>query len=181
MNEMEVRVLKIDPDTIRKIMKENDIPCVKKEDQVNNLFDFEDGRLLKNSGYARIRAIHDLIKKETHYYMTVKKMINNDKYKIMEENEVEIEDGKEGEKILNALGLKKIETIPKYRESYKYKNVLIEIDINDVNFFKYPYIEVEGNSEEEIKEALNLMGYTLEDSTSETIFKLKEKIEKGLL
>jgi adenylate cyclase class 2 len=102
----------------------------------------------------------------------------------MEENETIIEDGEVGKKIFEALGLELIDSIKKYRESYKYKNTLIEIDINEKSFCPFPYVEFETSSEEELKEILELLGYSLEDTTSKTIYEiLKDKgisSEKGL-
>ncbi len=43
--------------------------------------------------------------------MTVKKLISQEKYKVMEENETEILNFKEGEHIFKALGLELIESI----------------------------------------------------------------------
>ena len=62
------------------------------------------------------------------------------------------------------------------RESYRYKNTLIEIDINDPSFCPFPYVEIETSSEEELNEVLNLLGYSMKDTTSKTIYDiLKEK------
>ncbi len=111
--------------------------------------------------------------------MTVKKLISQEKYKIMEENETEILDSKEGENIFKALGLQLIESISKFRESYKYKETLVEIDINDKSFCPFPYIELESNNEEELKELVELLGYSMNDTTSKTIYEIlkEEKVK----
>ena len=70
--------------------------------------------------------------------MTTKKMLSQEKFKVMEENETIIENGEMGSKIFTSLGLELQESIKKYRESYKYKNSLIEIDINDPSFCPFP-------------------------------------------
>jgi adenylate cyclase class 2 len=99
----------------------------------------------------------------------------------MEENEIEISDHLEGENIFRALGLIQYSDIARYRESYRYKNALIEIDINDQAFFPVPYIEIETGSEEELEEIVGLLGYEMKDTTSKTIFQLLEdfKAEDG--
>jgi len=61
----------------------------------------------------------------------------------MDEYESEIKDDAAAKGILEALGLQLIQSIKKYRESYKYKNTLIEIDINEKEFCPFPYIEIE--------------------------------------
>lgn len=104
--------------------------------------------------------------------MTVKKLISEEKYKIMDENETEIKDAKEGKAIFESLGLKLIQSIKKYRESYKYKNTLIEIDINEKDFCPFPYIEIESNDENELEEVIHLLGYTMEDTTSKSIYEI---------
>ncbi len=111
--------------------------------------------------------------------MTVKKLISQEKYKIMEENETEILDPKEGENIFKALGLQLIESISKFRESYKYKETLVEIDINDKSFCPFPYIELESNNEKELKELVELLGYSMNDTTSKTIYEIlkEEKVK----
>lgn len=179
MQEMETRILDIDVDSIRKKLLAIGAINVKKEDQVNAIYDFEDGSLLKSKGYARIRTVNDLLNDKIVYFMTTKKMISQEKYKVMEENETIIEDGAMGARIFNSLGLKLVEEIKKYRESYKYKNTLVEIDLNDKSFCPIPYLEIETNSEEELLEVVNLLGYTLKDTTSKTIYEILE--ERGIL
>lgn len=181
MNEIETRILDIDLDVIRKKLLDLKLPIVKKENQVNDIYDFNDNRLLNNKGYARIRTVENMLDNTTHYYMTVKKLLSQEKYKVMEENETEILSGNEGKKIFSALGLSNISSIKKYRESYKYKNSLIEIDINDKTFCPFPYIEIETSNEDELKEIVEFLGYNLADTTSKTIYEiLNEKGIKGI-
>ncbi|MFV3012621.1 class IV adenylate cyclase [Clostridium botulinum] len=179
MKEIETRIIKINIEEIRKKLLDLGAIKVKEESQINNIYDFSDKKLLKNKGYARIRYIKDVIENEEHYYMTVKKLISQERYKIMEENETEILDFKEGEHIFKALGLELIESISKFRESYKYKETLVEIDINDKNFCPFPYIELESNNEEELEELVELLGYSMNDTTSKTIYEIlnEEKVK----
>lgn len=172
MKEMETRIIDINVDNIRKKLKNIDGKKVKEENQTNNIFDFPDKRMLNKKGYARIRVVEDLLNNKFVYYMTTKKLVSQEKYKVMEEHEIEISNAEEGMEIFKSLGLELVESIQKYRESYKYKNSLIEIDINDKSFCPFPYIEIESSSEEEIKEIVSLLGYTMEDTTSETIYEI---------
>lgn len=181
MQEIETRIIKINVEKIRKKMNDINAVKVKQENQVNNLYDFENNILLNKKGYARIRIIEDLLNNTTEYYMTTKKMISQEKYKIMEEHEIEISDCIEGDKLFKSLGLKLIGSIKKYRESYKYKNTLIEIDINDKDFCPFPYIELEGFNEHEIEEIVSLLGYTMEDTTSKTIYDIMNEEKEGLI
>jgi len=72
--------------------------------------------------------------------------------------------------------------LEKTRESYQYKNTLVEIDINDESFCPFPYIEIETENEKELEEVVSLLGYTLDDTTSATIYEIlqKEGAVKGL-
>lgn len=182
MQEMETRIIDIDVDNIRKIATNIGAIKVKEENQINNIYDFENGRLLEKKGYARIRIVEDLLHNKTICYMTVKKMLSQEKYKIMEEAETEILNSDMGSAIFKSLGLNLIESIKKYRESYKYKNTLIEIDINDKKFCPFPYIEIESTSEKEIEEVVTLLGYTMKDTTSKNIYEIlgEKGFTKGL-
>lgn len=182
MKEIETRILDIDIEHIRSKMKEISAVKVKEENQINNIYDFPDRRLLNTKGYARIRIVEDNLINKNFYYMTTKKLLSQEKYKVMDENEVTISDASTGEKIFISLGLELVQSIKKYRESYKYKNTLIEIDINDENFCPFPYIEIETNDEEELKEVVDLLGYTMSDTTSKTIYEIlgDRGLTKGL-
>ncbi|MCJ7687721.1 MAG: CYTH domain-containing protein [Clostridiaceae bacterium] len=150
----------------RKLLNIN-APKVKEENQINNIYDFSDRRLLKNKGYARIRTVKDELKNSTVHYITTKKLISQEKYKIMEEHESEIKDEFAAKGIFESLGLSLIQSFKKYRESYKYKNTLIEIESSD---------------ETEIEEVVHLLGYRLSDTTSKSIYELIElnKLENKL-
>ncbi len=176
--ELETRIVDIDVDNIRNILTSNGAEKVKSEDQVNDIYDFEDGRLLAKKGYARIRTVEDRLNKKTVYYMTTKKMISQDKFKVMEENEVIIDNKEMGEGIFKSLGLTLKESNKKYRESYKIFDSLVEIDINDKNFCPFPYIEIETDSKEKLDKVVKLLGYTIEDTTSQTIYEILS--ERGI-
>ncbi|MBN7573541.1 MULTISPECIES: class IV adenylate cyclase [Clostridium] len=179
MQELETRIVDIDVENIRKILLSNGAEKVKMEDQVNDIYDFEDGRLLGKKGYARIRTINDMINNKIVYFMTTKKMLSQGRFKVMEENEVIIDNKTMGEGIFKSLGLVLKESNKKYRESYKLLDCLIEIDINDKSFCPFPYLEIETTSEEKLETVVKLLGYTLEDTTSQTIYDILS--ERGLL
>ncbi|NRT73978.1 class IV adenylate cyclase [Clostridium beijerinckii] len=179
MQELETRIVDIDVENIRKILLSNGAEKVKMEDQVNDIYDFEDGRLLDKKGYARIRTINDMINNKIVYFMTTKKMLSQGRFKVMEENEVIIDNKTMGEGIFKSLGLILKESNKKYRESYKLLDCLIEIDVNDKNFCPFPYLEIETASEEKLETVVKLLGYTLEDTTSQTIYDILS--ERGLL
>ncbi|MDV4152782.1 CYTH domain-containing protein [Clostridium sp. AL.422] len=178
MKELETRVVDIDVDKVRDILKKLGAEKVKEEFQINNIYDFEDNRLLNSKGYARIRITDDRLNNKEVVYMTTKKMLSQGTFKEMEENETIVQDKEAAAKIFTSLGLALKQSIKKYRESYKIKDSLVEIDINDKNFCPFPYLEIETSSEDKLKEILNILGYTIEDTTSKTIYELLE--ERGL-
>jgi adenylate cyclase class 2 len=179
MQELETRIVDIDVDNIRTTLLSNGAKKVKSEDQVNDIYDYEDGRLLSQKGYARIRTVKDLLNNKVVYYMTTKKMLSQERFKVMEENETIIDNKEAGEGIFKSLGLVLKESNKKYRESYKLNDCLIEIDINDKSFCPFPYLEIETTSEENLEKIVKLLGYTLDDTTSQTIYDILS--ERGLL
>ena len=178
LKEIEVKILNINISELKKKLEELHAKVVKSENQINKIFDFPDRRLINNHGYARIRIVKDLLRNKTVNYITTKKLLSNTEFKIMSENETEIKNADEGEKIFQALGLELVQTIPKYRESYKYENTLIEIDINEKSFCPFPYIEIESPTEEELKKTVELLGYAMKDTTSLSIYDILKN--KGL-
>ena len=170
MQELETKIIDIDVENIRNILLSNNAEKVKMENQINDIYDFEDGRLLSKKGYARIRTVDDRLNNKIVYFMTTKKMLSQERFKVMEENETIIENKKMGEGIFKSLGLILKESNKKYRESYKLHDCLIEIDINDKSFCPFPYLEIETTSEEKLEKVVNILGYTLEDTTSKTIY-----------
>lgn len=176
--EIEVKILDIDIDSVRETMRKLEAPLVKDEYQNNHIYDFPDNRLLHSKGYARIRVVKDRTSGEKSVYMTTKRMVSQEKYKSMEEHETRIESEEDGIGIFEALGLTLQYTIRKSRESYRYKDTLVEIDIHEKSFCPFPFLEVESPSEEELEEVVGLLGYTLGDTTSQTIFEILR--ERGL-
>ena len=90
MKELETRIIKIDVAAIRNTLVENGALKVKAENQINDIYDFEDGRLLAEKGYARIRTVSDILNNKEVIYITAKKMLSQGKFKEMEEYEFEV-------------------------------------------------------------------------------------------
>lgn len=177
--ELETRIIDIDVDSMREKLKSLGAKMIKSENQINDIYDFEDGRLLKDKGYARIRTVNDLINSKEIIFMTTKKMLSQGKFKEMEENEVIVDNKTMAEGIFKSLGLKLHQSIKKYRESYEILDGLVEIDINDKEFCPFPYIEIETSSEESLQNILDLIGYTMEDTTSKTIYQLIDEYKNN--
>ncbi|MDY6013074.1 class IV adenylate cyclase [Clostridium sp.] len=177
--ELETRIIDIDVDSMREKLKSLGAKMIKSENQINDIYDFEDERLLKDKGYARIRTVNDLINSKEIIFMTTKKMLSQGRFKEMEENEVIVDNKTMAEGIFKSLGLKLHQSIKKYRESYEILDGLVEIDINDKEFCPFPYIEIETSSEESLQNILDLIGYTMEDTTSKTIYQLIDEYKNN--
>ena len=82
--------------------------------------------------------------------------------RISEEIETDVADYKVVEAILNKLGLSAYCSRKKIRTSFKKGNVKFEID-------EYtsipPYLEIEGKNKKDILHAVNLLRYTMDDTT----------------
>lgn len=175
MKEIETKIIKIDVDLIREKLTALGGTLVKLESQINDIYDFKDEALMIKSGYARIRRVYNKINHEEKAYITVKKLLTKIPYKTMEEHEIIINDPKEADLLLCSLGLTKIKTIKKERESYKLLNSLIEIDINGPEICPFPYLEIESENEEELNKIVELLGYKYSDTYSQTL----DEILKG--
>lgn len=169
MNEIEVKILRIDKQTMIRRMEEMGLQKVKDEHQVNTIYDFPDLPLLAKKGYARVREIQDRLTGQDMAYMTVKIMLSQEKYKIMEEHETLVEDTAAAHGIYQSLGMIQRKILIKDRISYQYKNTLIEIDDVEAEEYPFPLMEVETQDETELKEIVALLGYTMADTTSLTM------------
>lgn len=174
MNEIEVKILDIDKAAIIRRLEELGCVRVKDEAQINTIYDFPDLSLLAKKGYARIREIQDRRKDQALVYMTVKTMLSQEKYKIMEESETRIDDAEAGHAIFKNLGMFVRKVLIKDRISYQYKHSLIEIDDVEGNEYPFPLLEIETQFEDELHELVALLGYRPEDATAMTMTEIME-------
>lgn len=169
MNEIEVKILRIDKEAMIRRMEDMGLARVKDEHQVNTIYDFPDLPLLAKKGYARVREIQDRLTGRDMTCMTVKLMLSQDRYKIMEEHETLVEDKAAAHGIFQSLGMIQRKILIKDRISYRYKNTLIEIDDVEGDEYPFPLMEVETMDERELREIVELLGYTMADTTSRTM------------
>lgn len=170
--EIEVKILNIDKEKIREKIKFIGGEFIKKEFQINYMFDFPDNRLYsQDGGYVRIRVSYNLYTHEKICLLTLKKIVSRKDYKIAQETEINISDFENMKKFLEGIGMVNIRIDEKLRETYKLKNINFEID----HWAGLPpYLEVEGDTENEVKKALELLGYNLEQTTT---INLKEALQ----
>jgi len=179
MKEIEVKVLEINPEDIRKKLLKIGAKLVKKEFQTNLMFDFPDKRFFSSGGYVRIRLIKKLNSDNqdlTKGLITFKELISRDKFKVSQEIEFNSDNPEQTKEFLQALGLKLFRTDEKLRESYKLPEGLIEID---TWAGVPPYLEAEAESEEKVIKLLESIDFSLEQSTSMTLAEIMRHYQLG--
>lgn len=171
MNEIEVKVLNIDTDVIKEKLNKLKALLIKKEFQVNYMFDFENGLFFNKGGYVRIRKSYDFLKQKEKVVLTSKELISKDKFKISKEIEFNSDNFQNSKDFIENLGLQLKRIDEKYRESYQLEEGLIEID----TWAGVPtYLEAEAESEENVVSLLNKLGFSLEQSTSMTLAEIMQ-------
>lgn len=178
MNEIEVKVLDINPAELRKKLKKAGAKRLFKVKIDARFYDFLDGRIKKAGNHVRLRKLGNV---KTEF--TFKKLISKKKYKHNEETDITVDDFNKAHKFLTSLGLTKVKGYTKTRERYKLKNFQYEID-------KYPqiphFVEVEAKSDDakkakkELEKALKVIGYTIKDSKPWNGFEVHKHYKKKI-
>jgi adenylate cyclase class 2 len=171
VNEIEVKVLNIDRETLREKLRALGAVCEGREFQQNRMYDYPDRRLYlqEDGSYIRIRQIRSLDPDQTNQtnqssqILTLKKTLSRDKYKIAKETETAVADPEAMEQFLLQLGFVRVRIDEKIRESWVWNRIRFELD-------EWaglpPYLEVEAPDEAAVSEGLAQLGYTLEQATS---------------
>lgn len=177
MSEIEVKVLNIDVDQIRDKLIGMGAKLVKKENQSNHMYDYPGDTLFENfKGFCRLREVENLLDGTTKFILGVKKMVSQEKYKIMKEEETEVQDGEATKRFLEELGLYNRANDKKYRESYQLNGALYEIDIWDKEVYPHPYLEIESENEADMERAIDVLGVNRENVTSKNLYELRKDL-----
>lgn len=157
MKEIEVKILEVDPEQIRKKLEEIGAKKTAEGIMKSTLFDTEDGKMKEGNQTLRLRKWNG----KTEFCF--KKKGESKEFKQKEEIETFVEDFDAASKILNGLGFTNTRYFEKKRESYELGNIHFEIDT-------YPgiptFIEVEAPTQEEVKKGVELLGFTMDKTTS---------------
>jgi adenylate cyclase class 2 len=180
MRELEVKVLNIDKNQVEKRLNEIGAELVKKEYQINTIFDTED-RIVKNihNGYLRIREKKDLINNNIEYILTLKKSVGKNKVRENVEVETKIEDKEALMEIFKHLKLDIKHVGEKERISYKYENILFEIDTWDKDTYPFPYLEIEVSRSEDLDRAIELLQIDKKNVTTKSLDQLRMELGLG--
>jgi predicted adenylyl cyclase CyaB len=149
MKETEVKILEINPNRIRKILKQKKAKLIMSKNLQGNYF--YANKEIERKGVIRLRT------NNLGNTIAFKSKVKFSKgHKVMQEHETKIEDIKETMKGLEMLGLKQIGCVEVIREDWKLNNCLISL----IKMPKIPYyVEIEGAKQNILKIA-KLLGYT---------------------
>ncbi len=160
MNEIEVKILDIDGESIRRKLE---VMGAKKKFEGTIVAHFFRG---PNGKKIRLRRMGDTC------YVTAKQKVGSDGMLHNEEYEVETSDFAAMAKILEIAGLEKYGGSIKTRVSYIIGDITFDID-------EYPgipeYVEVEAQSREKVEEWVKMLGFTMADTACVTESQLREK------
>jgi len=182
MKEMEVKVLNINKKDLEKKLISIGAKLVKREYQINTIFDTED-RLVKNAhkGYLRIRENKNLLTDNTEYIFTLKKNISKNELRENIEIETKVENKEALINILAHLNLTVKHEGTKERISYKYDDILFEIDTWNKETYPDPYLEIEVIKKEDLDKAIDLLNLDRKNVTSKSLEQLRNEIGFGNL
>ncbi len=163
--EFEVRILDIDPGQIKR-----------KLDEIDAIHhgDFHMQRCVYNipgkEGHTWIRLRHDGIKSTLAY-----KERKDDGVKGVSEAEVRVDSFNKAKQILDNMNLKFVAWQENKREQYQLGEIEFSIDYWPL---LPPHVEVEGPDEAAVKKGVELLGYTMDQTTTKT--KLELYKDKGI-
>jgi adenylate cyclase, class 2 len=167
-NEIEVKVLAIDVPDIKQRLADAGCQSLGQEFQQNYMFDYANRRLYEeqDGSYIRLRRSRYFPERSDTPETTVltyKKTLSRDRFKIAQETETPVGDFEQTRQFLMLLDLRQVRSDEKFRQSYRFEDILFEID-------EWaglpPYLEVEAASEERVAFGLSLLGLSLQDSTT---------------
>jgi len=164
MKEIEVKIMNIDTKKIRNQLKLLGAKKVFSGEIQALSFDFENLELKQAGKSLRLRKMGDKVE------FCFKGRNESKIFKAKEEIEVNTSDFAKTRKILENLGLNQIKEYHKCRESYQLGKVKFELD----TYPDFPaFLEIEAPSEEEVKEWVLKLNYTMEQTTNLTIGELR--------
>ena len=163
MQEIEVKILEIDPKKVVAKLKELGAKKVEAGLVHITAFDFPDDRLVKSGSYLRVRTFGHRTE------LVLKNPVERGRFKVMEEIETIVADYEATVALFKALGMKVFARQEKYRATYKLGSIRFELD-------KYPsmpwMMEVEANSEEKVEEGVGLLGFSMAQTNPKSVVEI---------
>ena len=157
MQEIEVKILEIDVDAIRKTLLNLGAKKVLDDELSYVILDDEKENLFKEKKLLRVRKSKDSA------HLCFKSKAKKGKLRQAEETEVKVSNYEDTIKILKELGFVARHEGKKHRESYSLGNVRYELDtMPGIPTF----LEIEADNEEDLIKGIENVGFKLEDVTS---------------
>lgn len=161
LQEIEVKILEIDPDSIVKRLMELGAKKSFDGEMLALFFDKENDDIQKTGDVLRLRKEGDVT------VLTYKKFVSQDGAKIMEEYETRVGDVDQMRTILDLLDFKVKKKTRKFRTQYELGDTHIVIDDYQDELAAIPvFIEVEAPNMERLQEVVQLLGYSTKDCLS---------------
>lgn len=164
MHEIEIKFLEVDVEDVEQKLKT--LGAIKQFDQVFEEWVFQKPQWREKSGRIRLRKTSNIT--QLCYKETIQ-----DTSKGNLEVEVEVDDAANMLAILDKLDLGRSRRQQKRRIEYKLNNVLVDID-----FWPLipPYVEIEGDSYEDMAKVAKLLEFDMEQACQLDAFQVYDKI-----
>ncbi|MBS4534301.1 class IV adenylate cyclase [Clostridium sp. D2Q-14] len=175
--ELEVKVLGINRKEIEEKLTNIDAIKIKDEYQKNIILDTEDNIIEeKYNGYLRIRETKNYMNNEKKINVTLKQILSDEIYRENKEFESSIDNPKALLEIFKILGLTIKYIGYKERVSYKYEDILFEIDTWDNDTYPETYMEIEIQRKDDLDKAINMLNLDKNSITTKSITELRKEI-----
>ena len=156
MKEIEAKVLDVDVEELKDKLEEISAEKIFEETVKSEFYDFEDGRIEQN-GQIRLRTVG---KKS---FITRKTDVEDDRAKVKEEIEFDIDDKNQARQFLKSIGLQKIEQGEKKRAKWKKDSIEYVIDwYPEIP----PLLEIEAPTHEKLEDAFDELGYSMDETVN---------------
>lgn len=172
--ELEVKILNVEVDKIRKKLEDIGAKFIREEKQINYTFKSQKINIEKGS-YLRIRTTIIENKKENE--LTYKKKSYSKQMRAYDEYTTKISNVKNTIEILKNLGYEIEYKGYKKRIIYKINTTEFDIDIWDKDTYPYPYMEIEVENENDLSKLIKKLNIKKEDISTLSISQLREKLK----
>lgn len=169
--EIEVKLLE-DVKKVEEVLKTKG-EFISEEEQENILIDSSTAPMPEEKGYLRIRKTKDKVTGGEKIYFTFKERVECKSVRENLEHTVTVDNVEELINILKLMGFDKAERFKKHRTSYSYKGLRFDIDRWQGWI---SYVEIEGESEEEIIGAIKELNLDVNKITTLSIKELKNSV-----
>ncbi|MDP6293284.1 MAG: class IV adenylate cyclase [Candidatus Woesearchaeota archaeon] len=169
MQEVEVKILDVDVKAVQQKLADLGARKVFDGELDIAIFDTEDNQIRKAKSLLRLRSDGEKT------VLCHKRLITKQGAKIMDENEVEVQDKERAKLVLQSLGYTKIRTQTKHRTSYLLGEVRYELDtLPGIPTF----LEIEAKDVQTLQKAVKQLGYAPQDTKPWTGGEVLEHYEK---